>query len=58
MEDLYFLCPTCGSELEIGIATELNTLLRIRDRRVRALCPRCGRTHEWQIRDAGLKAAA
>jgi predicted RNA-binding Zn-ribbon protein involved in translation (DUF1610 family) len=58
MEKLLFACPKTGQQIEIGVATEIITLLRIRSRMVRAYCPACGETHEWPVRDAWLVQAA
>jgi predicted RNA-binding Zn-ribbon protein involved in translation (DUF1610 family) len=58
MEHLHFVCPNTGQEIDVGIDSELNTLLRIRTNAVRARCPRCGDQHEWQVREAKLKQAA
>jgi predicted RNA-binding Zn-ribbon protein involved in translation (DUF1610 family) len=57
MEHLYFVCPATGREIDAGIATELETLLRIRGEKVRMHCPVCGQEHEWTVRDAHLDAA-
>lgn len=58
MERLYFTCPKTQQEVDVGIETELQTLLRIRTRTLRAHCPKCGEEHEWPVRDARLAAAA
>jgi predicted RNA-binding Zn-ribbon protein involved in translation (DUF1610 family) len=58
MEKLFFLCPKTDRQVDIGVATDIGTLLRIRSRLVRAQCPACGETHEWPIRDARLVQAA
>jgi len=58
MEHLIFVCPTTGQEVDSGVESEISTLLRIRDQTVRALCPACGQTHEWPVRDAFLEKAA
>jgi predicted RNA-binding Zn-ribbon protein involved in translation (DUF1610 family) len=58
MERLHFICPNTGQEIDVGIDSEIGTLLRIRDEEVRARCPACGERHEWQIRDAQLGKAA
>ena len=58
MEKLIFLCPTTNRQVDIGVATEIGTLLRIRSRSVRAQCPACGETHEWLVRGAQLVQAA
>ena len=58
MEKLLFACPKTGQQVDIGFATEIVTLLRIRSRMVRAHCPVCGETHEWPVRDARLVQAA
>lgn len=58
MERLHFVCPNRGQNIDVGIETELDTLLRIRGNRVRARCPLCGEYHQWQVRDAYLPKAA
>jgi len=58
MERLYFTCPVTEREVDVGIETELDTLLRIRTTNVRGRCPHCGDEHEWRIRDARLAKAA
>jgi predicted RNA-binding Zn-ribbon protein involved in translation (DUF1610 family) len=58
MERLHFDCPNTGEVIDVGIESELDTLLRIRDKRVLARCPRCGERHEWRIADAQLQQAA
>ena len=57
MERLIFTCPKTQQQVDIGVTTEIGTLLRIRSRVVRSYCPACGGTHEWPVRDAQLKAA-
>lgn len=54
MERLHFVCPTTGQDIDVGIDSELETLLRIRAKPIRALCPTCGVRHEWQVREARL----
>ena len=58
MERLHFLCPKTGQDVDVGIDSDLDTLLRIRTSAVRARCPICGERHEWQVRDAKLQHAA
>jgi predicted RNA-binding Zn-ribbon protein involved in translation (DUF1610 family) len=58
MEKLIFVCPKTRQQVDIGVTTEIITLLRIRSRMVRAHCPACGDTHEWPVRDASLVQAA
>ena len=58
MEKLIFVCPNTGQQVDIGVTTEIGTLLRIRSRMVRARCPACGQSHEWAVRDAQLSKAA
>lgn len=58
MQRLNFHCPTTGETIDVGIESELETLLRIRDKRILARCPRCGERHEWRVADAELKQAA
>ena len=57
MERLYFACPVTGLAVDVGIDSELSTLLRIRDQEVRAHCPHCGERHYWDVRDAHLEKA-
>ena len=54
MEQLRFVCPNTGREIDAGIATELQTVLRIKTQPIRITCPICGEQHEWQVRDAQL----
>jgi hypothetical protein len=58
MERLYFTCPTTRQDVDVGIETELETLLRIRNKRVFARCPLCDERHEWRVGDAQLQQAA
>jgi hypothetical protein len=58
MQRLIFVCPTTGTGVDIGVETEIKTLLRIRSKVVRAPCPACGQSHEWPVRDAFLAKAA
>ena len=58
MERLHFVCPNTGQDIDVGIDSELDTLLRIRSNSVRARCPACGEHHEWQVREARLLQAA
>lgn len=58
MERLFFLCPTTRRTIDVGVETEIDTLLRIKSNKVRAECPACGKTHEWIVRDATLPQAA
>jgi predicted RNA-binding Zn-ribbon protein involved in translation (DUF1610 family) len=58
MERLNFVCPNTGRDIDVGIDSELETLLRIRSSRVVARCPACGQRHEWQVREAKLQHAA
>jgi predicted RNA-binding Zn-ribbon protein involved in translation (DUF1610 family) len=58
MERLHFECPRTGRDIDVGIDSELDTLLRIRFDRVRARCPACGERHEWRVCEARLQQAA
>lgn len=58
MERLHFMCPRTGRDIDVGIESELDTLLRIRNSRIRARCPICGECHEWMVYEARLKQAA
>ena len=58
MERLFFVCPATRRTIDVGVETEIGTLLRIKSNKVRAECPACGKTHEWTVRDAALPQAA
>ncbi len=58
MRQLYFVCPNTQRTVDVGIESEIDTLLRIRHNLVRALCPICGKAHEWRVADAQLPKAA
>ena len=58
MEHLIFVCPASGRPIDSGVATEISTLLRIRQHQVRVRCPECGQLHEGPVRDALLEKAA
>jgi hypothetical protein len=57
MERLHFACPRTRQDIDVGIDSELETLLRIRDKHVVARCPVCGERH-WEVREARLLQAA
>jgi predicted RNA-binding Zn-ribbon protein involved in translation (DUF1610 family) len=57
MEHLHFVCPKTGRDIDAGIETELETLLRIKANPIRMTCPICGEPHEWRVRDAQLVKA-
>jgi hypothetical protein len=54
MERLFFTCPKTGRKVDVGIESELQTLLRIRAHKLRARCPACGEEHEWRVNEAQL----
>lgn len=58
MERLQFVCPTTRRIIDVGVVTEIGTLLRIKSERMRARCPACGQVHEWTVRDAVLPKKA
>jgi len=58
MERLQFVCPTTQRTVDVGVVTEIGTLLRIKSERVCARCPACGDVHEWTVREAVLPKAA
>ncbi len=58
MDRLYFTCPVTGQTVDVGIDSELNTLLKIRDKRISASCSSCGGRHEWKVAEAHLQQAA
>jgi len=57
MERLFFICPTTRRTVDVGISTEIGTLLRIKSRILRGECTACGQVHEWAVREAVLHAA-
>jgi hypothetical protein len=54
MERLIFVCPVTERRVDVGVETEINTLLRIRMNKLRAECPACGQWHEWPVNEAYL----
>lgn len=58
MERLHFICPKTGRDIDVGIDSELETLLRIRRVHVKAQCPVCGERHDWLVSQARLQQAA
>jgi hypothetical protein len=58
MERLYFICPATRRKIDVGVVTEIGTLLRIKSEKVRAKCPVCENIHEWTVREAVLPKAA
>lgn len=59
MERLVFTCPWTKKKVDVGIQSELQTLLRIRANKVVVTrCPCCAQRHEWLVRDAELTQAA
>jgi hypothetical protein len=58
MERLYFTCPATRRPVDVGIETEIGTLLQIKTETLRARCPACGQMHEWKVREATLPKAA
>ncbi len=58
MERLVFVCPATRLPVDVGIESEIGTLLRIRSKLVTARCRACGQWHEWPVLDAWLATAA
>jgi hypothetical protein len=58
MERLIFVCPNTRKGVDVGIESEISTLLRIRGHKVLARCQACGQMHEWPVGDAWLATAA
>jgi predicted RNA-binding Zn-ribbon protein involved in translation (DUF1610 family) len=52
------VCPNTGQDVDVGIDSELDTLLRIRSKHVLARCPACGKRHDWEVSEARLLQAA
>ena len=47
-----------GDTVDVGVTTEIGTLLRIKSETLRARCPACGEMHQWKVREATLPRAA
>jgi len=58
MERLFFICPTTRRTVDVGISTEIGTLLRIKSRILRGECRACRQVHEWVVSEAVLRHAA
>jgi hypothetical protein len=58
MQRLFFTCPETRRSIDVGVETEIGTLLQIKAEKVGARCPACGQVHEWIVRDAELPTAA
>ena len=58
MEHLHFVCPKTGRDIDVGIDSELETLLRIRSNHVLARCPVCGEEHVWRASESRRMRAA
>jgi hypothetical protein len=58
MERLLFVCPVTDRRVDVGVETEINTLLRIRANNLRAKCPACDQWHEWPVGEAFLPEPA
>jgi predicted RNA-binding Zn-ribbon protein involved in translation (DUF1610 family) len=58
MERLHFICPRSGNDIDVGIDSDLQTLLLIRSKHLLARCPVCGERHDWEVREARLPEAA
>jgi len=58
LERLFFICPTTRRAVDVGVETEIGTLLRIKSETLRARCRACGQIHEWKVREAALPKAA
>jgi hypothetical protein len=54
LERLVFICPDTRRAIDVGVETEIGTLLRIKSETLRARCPACGQIHHWKVRDAAL----
>lgn len=57
LERLNFICPSTRRTVDVGVETEIGTLLRIKSETIRARCPACGQIHHWKVRDAALTNA-
>ena len=57
LERLVFICPNTKRAIDVGVETEIGTLLRIKSETIFARCPACGEVHHWKVRDAALAKA-
>lgn len=58
MERLFFVCPKTRRTVDVGVTTEIGTLLRIKSETLRARCPACGQAHQWKVGEAELAKTA
>jgi hypothetical protein len=58
LERLLFICPATKRAVDVGVTTEIGTLLRIKSETLRARCRACGEMHEWKVREAALPQRA
>lgn len=58
MERLFFVCPKTRRTVDVGVTTEIGTLLRIKSETLRARCPSCGQSHQWKVGEAELAKTA
>jgi hypothetical protein len=50
-----FRLPKTRRTIDVGVTTEIGTLLRIKSETLRARCPACGQMHEWKVGEAALR---
>jgi hypothetical protein len=58
VERLIFICPVTDEEVDVGIRSDIISLLRMWHETVNALCPACKQMHKWPVREAFLCKAA
>ena len=57
MGPLTVFCPNNRRPIDTGVQTDWSTILRIRTRTVRVLCPECGEHHELRVSEGHLARA-
>jgi predicted RNA-binding Zn-ribbon protein involved in translation (DUF1610 family) len=52
MGTLMLKCPTTGQEFSSGIHIEEDSFKELPDTMAEVLCPHCGASHRWRLREA------
>ncbi len=54
MSKIMIRCPATGGEIATGVETDAASFKSLPNSKARVVCPLCGETHSWVIRDAWL----
>jgi hypothetical protein len=58
VERLIFICPVTDDDIDVGIQSDIISLLRMWHETVSARFPACEQMHDWPVREAFLCIAA